>query len=171
MQHDGAKLQGSFSRFDYQRSVRGQYTSVIRSVINLLPLDASDIYYRDEIGNISTSDIAVISDKLAVDLTPRFPLFGGWQTKFTFGYNLPLYNYVFVDPSDSSKLILNVTFGKEVAVDAVIDEMVIRVILPEGSKYVSRGETNDKLAHKIAHFPCRICFSSQECSLQFAVPH
>jgi oligosaccharyltransferase complex subunit alpha (ribophorin I) len=133
MQHDGAKLEGSFSRFEYQRTQRGS-ASAIRSLINLLPLHASEIYYRDEIGNISTSDVRVVEDKLAVELAPRFPLFGGWKTVFTFGYDLPLINYVFADTSDSSKLTLNITFGKELGLDAVIDELTIRVILPEGSK-------------------------------------
>jgi oligosaccharyltransferase complex subunit alpha (ribophorin I) len=135
MQHDGAKLQGSFSRFDYQRTQRTS-GAPIRSVLNLIPLSASEIYYRDEIGNISTSDITVAKDKLAVELTPRFPLFGGWKTEFIFGYDLPLSDFVFTDASDSSKLVLNTTFGKEIALDAVIDELTIRVILPEGSKYV-----------------------------------
>jgi oligosaccharyltransferase complex subunit alpha (ribophorin I) len=133
MQHDGAKLQGSFSRFDYQRTQRTS-GAPIRSVLNLIPLSASEIYYRDEIGNISTSDITVAKDKLAVELTPRFPLFGGWKTEFIFGYDLPLSDFVFTDASDSSKLVLNTTFGKEIALDAVIDELTIRVILPEGSK-------------------------------------
>jgi oligosaccharyltransferase complex subunit alpha (ribophorin I) len=133
MQHDGAKLEGSFSRFEYQRTQRGSASS-IRSLVNLLPLHASEIYYRDEIGNISTSDVRVVEDKLAVELAPRFPLFGGWKTVFTFGYDLPLTNYVFADTSDSSKLTLNITFGKELGLDAVIDELTIRVILPEGSK-------------------------------------
>jgi oligosaccharyltransferase complex subunit alpha (ribophorin I) len=134
MQHDGAKLQGSFSRFEYQRSQRGSGVSSIRSVLNLIPLSATEIYYRDEIGNISTSDVTVAKDKLAVDLTPRFPLFGGWKTQFTFGYDLPLSDFVFADASESSKLVLNTTFGKEIALDAVIDDLTIRVILPEGAK-------------------------------------
>jgi len=133
MQHDGAKFDGEFSRADFQRDMRGHFAPVIHSVVHLLPLHASDIYYRDEIGNISTSAINVVNDKLAVDLTPRFPLFGGWKIKYTFGYNLPLSSYVFTD-AGSSKLVLNMTFGKEMALDAVIDDFILHVILPEGSK-------------------------------------
>jgi hypothetical protein len=49
-----------------------------------LPGDAQDIYYRDEIGNISTSNVAARQSRLEVELRPRFPLFGGWHTNYGF---------------------------------------------------------------------------------------
>ncbi len=76
----------------------------------------------------------VMNNKLAVDLTPRFPLFGGWKTRFTFGYNLPIGAYVFNDAADPSRYVLNISFSQEYNVDAVIDDITIRVILPEGSE-------------------------------------
>jgi oligosaccharyltransferase complex subunit alpha (ribophorin I) len=46
-----------------------------------LYVDASDIYYRDEIGNISTLEVWPRANNLEVELRPRLPLFGGLRTK------------------------------------------------------------------------------------------
>jgi hypothetical protein len=61
----------------------------------VLPAAATDAYYRDEIGNISTSHMKVLSDSVELDLRPRFPLFGGWKTHYVIGYNVPSYEYLF----------------------------------------------------------------------------
>ena len=49
----------------------------------------SDIYYRDNIGNVSTSTVR--HNLAGVDLTvsTRFPMYGGWKTAWYQGYNLP----------------------------------------------------------------------------------
>ena len=54
LKHAGAKLQGGFSRFDYQMKKERQSPS-FRTLDAELPLSAHTIYYRDQIGNISTS--------------------------------------------------------------------------------------------------------------------
>jgi oligosaccharyltransferase complex subunit alpha (ribophorin I) len=98
MVHAGAKLKGSFSRFDYMRRQGG--SSSVKSFKKLLPSLAADVYYRDEIGNISTSNLRVPGkankgDPVELELRPRFPLFGGWRTHYTIGYNLPIYQYLY----------------------------------------------------------------------------
>ena len=96
MSHTGAKLKGSFSRFEYMRRQGGQ--SSVKAFKTLLPSSAADVYYRDEIGNISTSNLRVPSkskgEPVELELRPRFPLFGGWKTHYTVGYNLPVYQYL-----------------------------------------------------------------------------
>lgn len=47
--HVGAKLKGSFSRYEYQRESTSGLSSV-KSFKTILPAAASDVYYRDEIG-------------------------------------------------------------------------------------------------------------------------
>lgn len=47
----------------------------------LWPSSASALYFRDEIGNVSTSAVRRLRDKLEVRMQPRFPLFGGWQVR------------------------------------------------------------------------------------------
>lgn len=91
IRHVGATLKGVFSRLDFQRF---NSPSAVPSVTAVLPSEATDIYFRDAIGNISSSAIraggAVEAGKIEVEFTQRFPLFGGWKTSFYFGYNFPL---------------------------------------------------------------------------------
>lgn len=98
MYHSGAKLKGPFSRFDYMKRQGGQ--SSVKSFKTQLPPTAADVYYRDEIGNISTSNLRVPSksnkgEPVELELRPRFPLFGGWRTHYIVGYNTPVYQYLF----------------------------------------------------------------------------
>jgi len=134
MQHDGAALKGTFSRFDYQRTPAGK-GSVVPSLKQILPSGAIDVYYRDEIGNISTSNLWEVESGPIMDVVPRYPLFGGWKIGFYFGYNLPSNKYLFIDDSDSSRYILDIPFAS-CFTDVSIDELVVRIILPEGAKNI-----------------------------------
>jgi len=131
LQHNGAKLTGHFSRYDYQRNPNGAQT-VVRSIKQVLPLYAEDIYYRDEIGNISTSNVFANKQNLTLELTPRFPLFGGWKTDFYMGYNLRL-NKVLGYDYNLGKFVLNTTILPRFEEEIVFDEVETRVIVPEGA--------------------------------------
>jgi len=128
LRHLGAELKGSFSRYDYQRTPA---PTSIKSFKAVLPAAASDVYYRDEIGNISTSNMLVQHDSVEIELKPRFPLFGGWQTRYYMGYNVPSYEYLF---NLGNNYALKMRFVDHVFDDFVIDQMTMKVILPEGSK-------------------------------------
>ena len=69
---------------------------IIFFIKTILPPTASDVYYRDEIGNISTSNLKESAEKIELELKPRFPLFGGWKTDYIVGYNVPSYQYLFI---------------------------------------------------------------------------
>jgi len=131
MQNDGAALKGTFSRFDYQRNPGGTPSSVA-GFTHLLPAGAADVYYRDEIGNISTSHVSSIPRAVKLELIPRFPMFGGWKTGFYIGYNLPLFHALF---ASSDRFVLNTPFATNFE-EAAIDELEVRVILPEGAKEI-----------------------------------
>ncbi|KAK0095636.1 hypothetical protein PV326_007784 [Microctonus aethiopoides] len=128
--HTGALLKGSFSRYEYTRESKSGQAS-IQSFDTVLPAAASDIYYRDDIGNISTSHTRVKKDSVELNLRPRFPLFGGWKTHYTIGYNVPSYEYLFHSGND---YVLKMRLIDHVFDDMVVDELVVRIILPEGSK-------------------------------------
>ncbi len=66
----GATLRGSFSRYDFQRNPNSG-PSAVKSYTTLLPASAEDIYYRDEIGNISTSNARNEEDFVSFELRPR----------------------------------------------------------------------------------------------------
>jgi len=130
IRHVGAKLKGSFSRLDFQRENSG--VSAVKSFKTVLPASASGTYYRDDIGNISTSALRVLDDSVEVELRPRFPLFGGWKTHYILGYNVPSWEYLFSDRKDN--FVLNMRMVDHVHDDMVVDDFELKVILPEGAE-------------------------------------
>lgn len=127
--HTGALLKGSFSRYEYARESKSGQAS-IQSFDTILPAAASDIYYRDEIGNISTSHTRIKKDSVELNLRPRFPLFGGWKTRYTIGYSMPSYEYLFHSGDDYT---LEMRLLDHIFDDMIVDEIVLKIILPEGA--------------------------------------
>ncbi|XP_011563062.3 dolichyl-diphosphooligosaccharide--protein glycosyltransferase subunit 1 [Plutella xylostella] len=129
IEHTGAKLKGPFSRYDYQQDERSSSASV-SSYKTLLPASAADVYYRDTNGNISTSRMRVKKDSVELDLRPRYPLFGGWRTHYTLGYNVPSYEYLYHSGND---YLLKMRIIDHIFDDMQVDEVVTKIILPEGT--------------------------------------
>ncbi|KAG2254470.1 hypothetical protein Bca4012_058058 [Brassica carinata] len=131
--HRGAQLKGEFSRLEYQDRPNPQGVSAFRHLLARLPPRAHSIYYRDDIGNISTSQMQSDSKKTELLIEPRFPLFGGWKTFFTIGYGLPLSDFLF---ASEGKRFLDISFGSPM-IDLVTEKLIVQVVLPEGSKDIS----------------------------------
>ncbi|CAA0807036.1 Dolichyl-diphosphooligosaccharide--protein glycosyltransferase subunit 1A [Striga hermonthica] len=131
--HAGAEMTGEFSRLDFQARphLRGAYG--LRNLITKLPPRAHSIYYRDEIGNISTSNVWTESSMTLLEIEPRYPMFGGWRTSFTIGYGLPLQDFVF---KSDGKRFLNIPFGCSIN-DVIVENLTVKIVLPEGSKDIS----------------------------------
>ncbi|XP_056129547.1 dolichyl-diphosphooligosaccharide--protein glycosyltransferase subunit 1 [Lampris incognitus] len=132
LRHTGAYLKGPFSRYDYQRQSDSGISSV-KSFKTILPASAQDVYYRDEIGNISTSHLQVLEDSVEVEVRPRFPLFGGWKTHYIIGYNLPSYEYLY---TLGDQYALKMRLVDHVYDDQVIDSLTVKLILPEGARNI-----------------------------------
>ena len=92
----------------------------------MLPAAAKDVYYRDAIGNISTSNLKEVGDAVEIEIRPRFPLFGGWKTKYTLGYNVPSYELLFIS---GSNYVLKIPFLDHVYDDMVVDKLTLKVYL------------------------------------------
>jgi len=131
IKHVGALLKGTFSRYDYQRTPT---YAAVKSLKVALPAAAKDVYYRDVIGNISTSNMLVQEDSVELELRPRFPLFGGWKTQYYIGYNVPSYEYLY---SQGEKFALKMRFIDHVFDDFVVEKLTVKVILPEGVKDIN----------------------------------
>lgn len=125
--HKGASLKGSFSRYEFQRESSG--VSSVKNFKTLLPAAAKDVYYRDDIGNISTSHMKVMDDAVELDLRPRFPLFGGWKTHYVVGYNVPSYEYLFYKGDIH---VLNMRVIDHIFDDMLLENVEVKIILPEG---------------------------------------
>ncbi|KAJ8372896.1 hypothetical protein AAFF_G00276000 [Aldrovandia affinis] len=132
LRHTGAFLKGPFSRYDYQRQSDSGISSV-KSFKTILPASAQDVYYRDEIGNISTSHLMILEDSVEVEVRPRFPLFGGWKTHYIIGYNLPSYEYLY---TLGDQYALKMRLVDHVYDDQVIDFLTVKLILPEGARNI-----------------------------------
>lgn len=126
--HTGAKLKGTFSRLDYQRGLTTKAS--IANFKTHLPSSAKDIYYRDEIGNISTSHVRKMKDAMEVDIRPRFPLFGGWKTHYVLGYNAPSSDFLL---KNGGNFILQTRLVDHMYQNQAIDQATIKIILPEGA--------------------------------------
>jgi oligosaccharyltransferase complex subunit alpha (ribophorin I) len=100
IRHDGAALQGQFSRIDFQRNPGGSPAAVLQ-ITEVIPPEAADVYYRDDIGNISTSTFTTSEKGLEFHVIPRFPLFGGWKNNWYTGYNLPLHQFLSTDSAST----------------------------------------------------------------------
>eukprot|EP00245_Coleochaete_scutata_P001832 TRINITY_DN12284_c0_g1_i1.p1 TRINITY_DN12284_c0_g1~~TRINITY_DN12284_c0_g1_i1.p1 ORF type:complete len:617 (+),score=139.67 TRINITY_DN12284_c0_g1_i1:64-1914(+) len=137
--HTGAAHKGSFSRLDFQMRPEVYGASAARQLRAILPPNAYSVYYRDEIGNISTSHLRGDFRKTELELEPRYPLFGGWKVAFTVGYSVYLQD--FVSTQDGS-LVLNITFGSPFA-ELVVKNLTVKVVLPEGSKDISAATPFD----------------------------
>lgn len=128
VKHNGAILKGSFSRYEFQRENSG--VASVKSFKTFLPASARDVYYRDDIGNISTSAMRILEDAVELDLRPRFPLFGGWKTHYVLGYNVPSYEYLYNSGDD---FVLNMRLIDHVFDDMLVEEFTLKIILPEFS--------------------------------------
>ncbi|XP_042476424.1 dolichyl-diphosphooligosaccharide--protein glycosyltransferase subunit 1B [Macadamia integrifolia] len=129
--HAGAKHKGIFSRVEFQSRPGFSGVSSFKNLLARLPPRVHSVYYRDEIGNISTSRLRTDSLKSELEIEPRYPLFGGWKATFVIGYGLPLQDFLF--ESSDGKRYLNFSFGCPLA-ETVVDKLTIKVVLPEGSK-------------------------------------
>ncbi|EPS65640.1 hypothetical protein M569_09136, partial [Genlisea aurea] len=120
-----------FYRVEYQSRPGASGLSSLKHLLALLPPHVHSVYYRDEIGNISSSRLRSDSRKSELLIEPRYPLFGGWKATFIIGYGVPLKDFLF--ESTAGSRYLNYSFGCPLA-DTVVGRLTIKVVLPEGSK-------------------------------------
>ncbi|KAH7537433.1 hypothetical protein FEM48_Zijuj03G0092300 [Ziziphus jujuba var. spinosa] len=139
--HAGARHKGVFSRVEYQSRPSVSGAPSFRNLLARLPPRVHSVYYRDDIGNISSSHLRTDYQKeltrkqgfhmSELEIEPRYPLFGGWKATFVIGYGLPLQDFLF--ESSEGTRYLNFSFGCFL-VDTVVDKLIVKVVLPEGSK-------------------------------------
>lgn len=133
LKHAGARHKGVFSRVDYQSRPSQSGVSSFKNLLAELPPRVHSVYYRDSIGNISSSRLRTNANakKSELLIEPRYPLFGGWKATFVIGYVVPLNDFLY--ESSNGDRYLNYSFGSPLA-ETVVDKFTIKVVLPEGSK-------------------------------------
>ncbi|XP_020675975.1 dolichyl-diphosphooligosaccharide--protein glycosyltransferase subunit 1B [Dendrobium catenatum] len=131
LKHAGARHKGVFSRLEYQARPSINGASSFKQLLAKLPPRVNSVYYRDAIGNISSSHLRTDYQKSELEIEPRYPLFGGWKASFVIGYSVPLEDFLFESPEGQH--YLNFSFGCPLY-DTLVDSLTIKVVLPEGSK-------------------------------------
>lgn len=139
LRNDGALLSGFFSRSDYiiakymQR--KAEYATIIDTFPYFLPAGADDVYFIDTIGNVSTSALrpndAEVPTRL--DITPRYPVMGGWNYTFSVGWK-----------EDLGRIARNIAGGRvslavpfiSVTKNTAVDHALTRIVLPEGARNI-----------------------------------
>lgn len=111
----------------------------------VLPRTARNIHYRDEIGNISSSN-ARRDDRgyVLAQIRPRFPVLGGWHADWEFSYDVPTRSALKVDPEDPTLHVLNVTLSPPI-VRTFTRKMDVEVLLPEGASDIQLFLPSNKI--------------------------
>jgi oligosaccharyltransferase complex subunit alpha (ribophorin I) len=136
--NNGANLTNHFSRASWATS---QYynppTSALKELKMPLRVGSTDPYFTDDIGNVSTSRFRSNRREAMLELKPRYPIFGGWKYSFRVGWDANLKGYL-RKLSGGDTYILKVPFleGPKQAEGIEYKKINLRVILPEGAKYV-----------------------------------
>ena len=125
----GAKLIGEFGRIDYDDGVTGG-KNALKKIRAKLPLRAWGLWYRDEIGNVSTSNARREINDVDLELTPRFPILGGWKSNYDIGYNLPTKFHV--KTNNKGNYMVNLTFGMPYK-NMLARNYTVKIILPESA--------------------------------------
>jgi oligosaccharyltransferase complex subunit alpha (ribophorin I) len=142
-----AALAGEFSRFALMTAQKAP-PGVVVGVVAAVPGDAHALFFRDAIGNVSTSAVHRRGAATVVMLTPRFPLFGGWSTTFKFGWALPLSSVVDLSAGGAGGRVALAFEAGPAVQDVVVEELVLRVVLPEGASDV---QVACALPHQVRH--------------------
>ena len=79
----------------------------------------------------TTTPCQVGKNSVNLELRPRFPLFGGWKTFYTVGYNVPTYEVLSRSGSDFK---LSVRFVDHLYDHMAVEKETLRVVLPEGAE-------------------------------------
>lgn len=141
LRNDGATLANHFSRVTW--ATQNYYSQAPTSALKMLnvPLKPGSVdpYFTDDIGNVSTSYYRANSIRPAsLEIKPRYPLFGGWKYSFRIGWNNALSSALRKLQSSSDTFVLSVPLveGPKMSEGIQYEQLVFRVILPEGAKNV-----------------------------------
>ncbi|KAI9175573.1 dolichyl-diphosphooligosaccharide--protein glycosyltransferase subunit 1 [Blastocladiella emersonii ATCC 22665] len=143
--HNGASLKGHFSRLDHMQAYATQLHK-INAVMSLpvpLPKSASEVYFRDEIGNVSTSRLASQGNRKVLEIQPRYPLVGGWVYNWFHGYAVD--GAAFLAQVGASQYRLTVPLVDGIP-GVAIDDLHVKLVLPEGAAEISVEHTSPNAA-------------------------
>ena len=125
------RLKGHFSQIDFKLTqfTHGS-TSVVKSMTANLPAEAKDVFYKDAVGNVTTSNLRKEKSRTLLELRPRFPLYGGWKTSWFHGYTIPNYPVL---QKKSDEYTFEMSMSPSIK-NIFTERAFLEVILPEGAE-------------------------------------
>ncbi|KAJ1908961.1 dolichyl-diphosphooligosaccharide--protein glycosyltransferase subunit 1 [Tieghemiomyces parasiticus] len=135
VKHNGAVLKGHFQQV-LQLIPNTPVGIVINNFALELPVTAHSVYFKDEVGNVSTTHLRYDRPRAAVlEFMSRYQLAGGWIYNWNHGYKQPLTDLLRYDPS-TERYNLRVTLPSYFP-DAPVEDAYLEVVLPEGAQDVA----------------------------------
>lgn len=128
----GPILKGHFSQVDFK--MRGEKignSNAITKLQAILPANADDVYYKDLVGNVTTSNLRLEKRRSVLELHPRYPVFGGWKYTWFHGYTIPQLGYLASLGNDEYELSVSLL---PTIKGLVCEKAKLKVILPEGAR-------------------------------------
>jgi len=127
--NDAAPLRVGFSRADMQ--MRRWGGASVRRLTAALPAEATQVRFRDVLGNISSSNLRAGEHGLELVTNQRFPLLGGWRSAFHHTYSLPP-GALIARNTTSGSFVLRMGAHAPCR-EPVVDSLELRLVLPEGA--------------------------------------
>ena len=130
VRNGGAKLKNGFSRLDHQmRDPRHSF----QALDAYLPAEAYGVYYRDELGNVTSSNLrkSKTGKSTLLQMKLRFPIYGGWHINWYQGYNVPLTSFVTQMNNAPDRYLLECDVFHPISI--VADTLIVHVVLPAGA--------------------------------------
>ncbi|KCV72851.1 hypothetical protein H696_00426 [Fonticula alba] len=148
----GAALRGGFSRAKMSSPDRshGSNPDGMAGIFRFpIPSMAKNIYFVDQLGNVSSSIVDAETPQLnsalprILTLKTRYPLFGGWRAEWSHGYTVPLDSLgTFSDTEAASPKDPNFLFGSTSQDDPSLHMLRLPLLESHSSAAILRFELN-----------------------------
>ncbi|TIA92907.1 hypothetical protein E3P99_00347 [Wallemia hederae] len=127
----GPSLKGQFTRLTHQaQSFLNMLPTNVATLLEMrLPNQSQEVWFVDQIGNVTTSHLKQSDAGTVLQLKPRYPLMGGWKYSFSVGWENTMKSVAKVV---NGLIKLSVPFSNTPS-DVAVHEAVTRIILPEGA--------------------------------------
>jgi oligosaccharyltransferase complex subunit alpha (ribophorin I) len=132
LRNDGARLKGQFSRLQHQQTANYHASiPIVKKLSFKFPPGAHSAYFKDDVGNVSTSNFREGKTNSVLDIRPRYPIFGGWNYTWFHGYRVPI--DVLLRQVGADTYMVKIPFVENIN-EMTVDKAVLKVMLPEGAK-------------------------------------
>ncbi|RKP38738.1 Ribophorin I, partial [Dimargaris cristalligena] len=130
VRNNGALLKGNY-QMNLMLGPDSTNGFVVNQFILKLPKDSHSVYFRDEVGNVSTTNLSYDASFGRLQFVSRYPLAGGWIYNWNHGYKQPLADVLRYDGA-TDRYNLQVRLPTYFP-NAPVEEAELEVVLPEGA--------------------------------------